>query len=362
MSVANILDIVFSSIQQFALLIIIMGMITAFLAKLSFIVNCVVGFILTIMITYLVHTFVGDFAITAIIFFVGIGGSFVIAAIGHIVTLIEAFLIIGVGIWATLVSGSPSSIFSTSTLIITIIASAILTGMSAGIGSAILGSVMSSRKSSKKSYAYARTKHNSITKSASPRNNSISKTNISSVKMKSSKKSVLPKFIHRISDRKKQRVIENKRHSYKPKTKTLLEKTENLLIKTREVENKLKNLENALEEKKIDQNVFFDLKREFQNNLKELKSQLTINLQEISKEIESSSAENEKLERDKQAKLEARKELKARLLVKDVSKSEYKSKDNLKKAQISEIDTKLTLNNNRINEYTNLLKRAEKIS
>ena len=130
----DILTILVSAIQQFALLIVILGMLIAFLAKLSFYVNLAIGFILTILVTYLVYSLTQAFAPTAIIFVVGAVGSFVIAAVGHVLCLLEAFGIIMLGIWAFSVSGSPAEMFSSSTLIVNGGASAILTSISAFIG------------------------------------------------------------------------------------------------------------------------------------------------------------------------------------------------------------------------------------
>ena len=331
-------------------------MITAFLAKLAFIVNFVVGFLLTIVICYLVHSFTGNIGITAIIFLVGIGGSFVIAAIGHIITLIEAFLIIGVGIWVILVSGSPSNAFSTTTLIATAIGSAILTGISASIGTVILSSIISTGKGIK-SARFRRTQNNrSVVKKST---STFTSTPTSSQKNTFKDRRSPPHIIQRIFDRKKQNVVQNKMYTRKNEETSIVQKTENLIFDKRESENKLKNLDKALEEEKIDQEMYSNLKTEFQSNLDKINAILTKNLEEISEEVDSCLNDNKKLEIEKQAKIEIRKELKARQLVKDITKSEYKTRDNLKKNQIDEIDDKIDLNDERILELTRVLKKAE---
>ena len=356
----DIVNIIISAIQQFAILIIILGMITAFLAKLAFFVNLIIGFILTIVIAYLVFTFTGDFGITAILFLVGVGGSFVIAAIGHILTLIEAFIIIGVGIWVLLVSGSPSDAFSITTLIATAIGSAILTGISTSIGDVMLSSMIASRKVIKKPrFQRTQSTRSVVRNSTFPQKSTLKSTPTSSQKNILKERPSPPQIIQRIFDRKKQNVRQNKMYTKKNKETSIVQKTENMIFDKRESENKLNSLDQALEEKKIDQDMYSNLKTEFQNNLDKINAELTKNLEEISEEVDSCLNDNKKLEIEKQAKMEILKELKARYLVKDITKSDYKERDKVKKNQIDEIDDKIDLNIERILELTKVLKKAE---
>jgi len=124
-----------NSIQSIAVILILIGMLIAFLWKAAFYINLALGLIITSIITYLVHSISGNIQVVGIIFFVGFIGSLIAAALGGFLCLLEGFILSALGFWAYWCTGSSLiNIFSSQLIIQSGIASVISTGISATLG------------------------------------------------------------------------------------------------------------------------------------------------------------------------------------------------------------------------------------
>lgn len=130
----DILTVLVQSIQSIATVMIIIGMLIAFLWKVSFYINLGLGLIITILVTYLVNAVSGDGGLALGIFFAGLIGSIIIALIGGFLCLLEGFILSTLGFWALWISGSPTSVFSFGVLFGSAIAGAFSTGIAAFLG------------------------------------------------------------------------------------------------------------------------------------------------------------------------------------------------------------------------------------
>lgn len=131
---ADTVTILIQSIQSVAVILIIVGMLIAFLWKAAFYINLGLGLIITILVTYLVNAVGGDAGLTLGIFVAGLIGSIIAALIGGFLCLLEGFILSTLGFWALWVSGSPTSILSAGTLVGSAIAGAFSTGIAAFLG------------------------------------------------------------------------------------------------------------------------------------------------------------------------------------------------------------------------------------
>jgi len=130
----DIISILIQSIQSIAVILIIIGMLIAFMWKVAFYVNFALGLIITILVTYLVNAVGKDVGLTATVFIVGLIGSIIIAVIGGVLCLLEGFILSTLGFWAYWVSGSPSSFLSSSVLLGSAFAGALSTGIAGFLG------------------------------------------------------------------------------------------------------------------------------------------------------------------------------------------------------------------------------------
>jgi len=323
-------SILLSSIQQIALLVILLGMITAFLAKLAFFINLIIGFIITFLITYGVFTLTNNIMTSLVVFAVGFVVSFVIAVIGQILTLLEAFILIMLGIASLIVGGSPADILSTGTLIISGISSFFLTSVSAYLGSAILTSVFD--KGKRLPGFLQSIKSRSVNGFQSSKSSSVSKTT--------------------------EQTLGNY-HKRNNSEKSTSDKITELLIEKRENECALKNLDKSLEENKIDQRVYGELSKEFQYKLTQNNIELLDELETISKELKSLKTSLTYFEVEKKSKKETLEEIRARLEIKQMSRHEYMVTRNAKNNEIRELDFEIKERKERILELEKILQRAE---
>jgi len=130
----DIISTLLQSIQSIGALLIIIGMVIAFLWKAAFYVNFGLGLIITLIITYLVHVVGKNAGFTATIFIAGFIATIIIAAIGGFLCLLEGFILSTLGFWTFLIGGSPSNILSSGALFESAIASLFSTGIAAYLG------------------------------------------------------------------------------------------------------------------------------------------------------------------------------------------------------------------------------------
>lgn len=130
----DIISVLVQSIQSISVILIIVGMLIAFLWKAAFYLNLALGLLITFIVTYLVHVVGKNAGFTAGIFFVGFICTLIVAAIGAFLCLLEGFVLSSLGFWAFWVAGTPSSIFSSGVIFGSAIASLISTGIAAYLG------------------------------------------------------------------------------------------------------------------------------------------------------------------------------------------------------------------------------------
>jgi ribosomal protein L40E len=134
----DIVGMLLQTIQSIAILLVLFGMLIAFLWKIAAIINFVFGFILTILLTYVIYTITNSLIPTAAMFIGGLMVTFVIAALAGLLCIFEGFVLSALGFWALFASGSPLNSFSTTNLIGSVIASVFSTGIAAYFGGRIL--------------------------------------------------------------------------------------------------------------------------------------------------------------------------------------------------------------------------------
>jgi hypothetical protein len=126
------LQAIVSGIQSLSLLLVLSGMMTAFLWKISAIINAIIGLLVTIALSYLAYTMTQNILTTILIFAFGIGLTFVLVAISAALTILEGFGLSALGFWGFIAAGDSTNL--TGGLITAIILSIITTAISAFIG------------------------------------------------------------------------------------------------------------------------------------------------------------------------------------------------------------------------------------
>lgn len=134
----DIISVLTQTIQSIGVLLILGGMFIAFLWKVAAIINFIVGFILTLIVTYIVYSLTRDLGLTAVIFIAGLGVTSVLAALGALTCMLEGFALSAAGFWGALAASSPYNAFSSGTLIGAIIASLFSTGIAVFLGGRIV--------------------------------------------------------------------------------------------------------------------------------------------------------------------------------------------------------------------------------
>jgi hypothetical protein len=134
LDINSLIQTIIQSVQGAAILLILGGMFTAFLWKISAIINMIVGLLLTILLTYFAFSLTGNLGLTIILFLFGFGITVVIAALGAITAILEGFMISAFGFWAFFATGNLAIALTAGNIIIAIVASIVTTIVSVFVG------------------------------------------------------------------------------------------------------------------------------------------------------------------------------------------------------------------------------------
>jgi hypothetical protein len=108
----SLVDAIIGGIQSIAVLLVLGGMVTAFLWKISAIINSIIGFLVTLVITYFAYTITNNFVAVIVVFAIGLGITSVMAALGALACILEGFGLSALGFWGFFATSSPSSALS----------------------------------------------------------------------------------------------------------------------------------------------------------------------------------------------------------------------------------------------------------
>jgi len=134
----GLVEAIVGGIQSIALLLVLGGMLTAFLWKISAIINSIIGFLVTLVLTYFAYTITENIVGALAVFVVGLGITSVIAALGALTCILEGFGLSALGFWGYFAAGSPSSAFSSGLIVAAVIASVISTAIAIFIGGRLI--------------------------------------------------------------------------------------------------------------------------------------------------------------------------------------------------------------------------------
>lgn len=134
----SLIDALVGGIQSIAVLLVLGGMLTAFLWKISAIINSIIGFLVTLVLTYFAFTITEDFFAALVVFIVGLGLTSVIAALGALTCILEGFALSALGFWGFFAVGSPSNAFSSGLIIAAVICSVISSAIAIFIGGRLI--------------------------------------------------------------------------------------------------------------------------------------------------------------------------------------------------------------------------------
>jgi hypothetical protein len=133
----QMIPVVFQAIQHIALILILLGFATAFLWKAAFYFHFLLGFVTTLLMTYLVSIVNPDLQLTAIIFFAGVFISLLVAALGGVLCMIEGYTCGFLGFWALLATRAPGTMMSSSHLLSSLLAAGVTTGIAVILGNQV---------------------------------------------------------------------------------------------------------------------------------------------------------------------------------------------------------------------------------
>jgi len=131
----DLISILLMSIREIGAVLVIIGVLIAFLWKAAAYINFGLGLIITLLVTYFVYVVGRDMGFAVVVFFVGFIASAIMAAIGGFMCLFESFVLSSLGFWALFIGGSPLNILSPEAIFGSVIASIFSTGISAYLGS-----------------------------------------------------------------------------------------------------------------------------------------------------------------------------------------------------------------------------------
>jgi len=133
-----IIEILTQTIQSLGVILILGGMLLAFLWKAAAIVNFVFGFIITLIATYVAYTIGADLVGVGAVFLIGLMVTGVVAALGALTCVLEGFVLSALGFWGAFVASSPSSALSSGMIVGAVVASIISTAIAVFIGGRVI--------------------------------------------------------------------------------------------------------------------------------------------------------------------------------------------------------------------------------
>jgi hypothetical protein len=319
-------------VQSLAGILIIGGMIVAFLWKAAFYINLILCLIITFALTYLTYNFSGNAVATIVVFFMGLFASWAIAAIGGLLTILEGFTISTLGFWGFFVGSSPSSIFSFGTVIQSIIASIVSTVIAVFVGGRLLSTKAFSTKPSRNKSQSRRSQNNAKKTESLVEQQSLQVETLPE-KPRGSAKLELAKPV-RITD--EQEILETKN-----KIKKQLVTLEKNLASGKISEatgNKLRD-ELMKDFEEVDKNYAQDLKEE----IKELQVESNV----IENQITELDRTMDLLESQHELKIKEEEEVKARWRIRRIDKKEFKAKEKLLLNEMERIERTFDENSKR---------------
>jgi len=335
----DIIGILSQTIQSIGVILILGGMVIAFLWKVAVIINFIFGFILTLIATYVVHSITGNLGSTALIFIVGLGVTGVIAALGALTCILEGFVLSALGFWGSLAAGSPYSAFSSGTTFGAVVASLFSTGIAVFIG----GRIVSTR-----TLGLGKKSTRAKFRSSGQRPEYYQYENVK--KPTPVKVEVLP-----------EQPSEPEANSY-PRRAIIVDRQE-FLVRKKQTYRQLENLKKETSKGKIAEGTSKKLQEELEKELYIIDKDLAEKSKEESEDLkrESLDIENEivkskdrlaALESEKSSYLKQKEELEARFRIKQIAKKEYKTKDKIHAEKIGQIGLSIGQVNERIVKLT----------
>jgi Mg2+ and Co2+ transporter CorA len=337
----DIISLLLQTIQNLAVILILCGMLIAFLWKAAAIINLVFGFILTIIATYIVYSVTKDLGSTALVFIIGLVVTGLMAALAAFACILEGFVLSALGFWGFLVAGSPYSAFSSGTIIEAIIASIFSTGIAVFLG----GRVFSTKTLGLGKKPRALSRKSPRTPIHNGRNQIESWE-----KQTPAKVEVLP-----------EKPSETDTSNY-PEHALIVDRQKFLTSKN-QVRKQLENLKKETAKGKINKETSKKLHEELTKELdaidKDFAENLRLEIEDLKREssdIETAIAQSNNqiaaLEQEKSIYSVRREELEARFRIKQITRKEFKGKKKTYAQKIEQINLNIAQNNEKIQQLT----------
>lgn len=129
---SNLLGTLLEMIRGFAVVLVIIGMLLAFMRKIAWVIEFVAGLALTCIATYITWNATQNIVITILLFFFFLGGTFVSATVAEITVIIEGFIAAWIGVGVILITEGWG--INMNTVILSALISAVLIWISATLG------------------------------------------------------------------------------------------------------------------------------------------------------------------------------------------------------------------------------------
>jgi len=129
---AGVLDTLIETIRTFAIVLIVIGMLAAFMRKIAWLIEFMAGLALTCIITYIIWNWSQNIILTILMFFFFLGGTIVSATVAEITVIVEGFIATWIGVGIILITEGWG--INMNTAIVSAIISAVLIWISATLG------------------------------------------------------------------------------------------------------------------------------------------------------------------------------------------------------------------------------------
>lgn len=129
---SSLLGTLIETIRTFAVILVIIGMLIAFMRKIAWLIEFMAGFALTCLATYIIWNWSQNIALTILMFFFFLGGTLVSATVAEITVIIEGFIAAWIGVGVILITEGWG--INMNTAIVSALISAVLIWISATLG------------------------------------------------------------------------------------------------------------------------------------------------------------------------------------------------------------------------------------
>jgi hypothetical protein len=344
-------------IQSLGVILILGGMLIAFLWKAAAIINTIFGLIITFIATYFVYSLTSNLVGTGIVFFVGLVATAVIAALGALTCILEGFILSAFGFWGAFVAGSPSSVFSSGSIIGAVVASVMSTGFAVFVGGRVLSTKSPSGRKNYSSSSYNGKSRVPVSEKPYVGKPAPVIVQVSPEKPKPVKVEVLPK--KSFSDQ-----IDNF-----PRITTPVDK-QAYFVNREKIEKQIVKLVKEVEKGRIRAETANKLRGELENQLMYIDSDFAGSLRgeiddlnqeavEVDAEVVKSRNRVDLLERDRKSILAQHNELEARFRINQIAKKEFVVEKKMYEQRIGQINSESGINTIRIQKLTDRRKEIE---